>query len=173
MHKKHNGFALLVAVIFMSVMLAFGLALGSLGFKQTTLASDALGSQTAFYVADAGLECALYADQQEASFLWPSADPGSVPASTDFSCEGANQHADAYTWSNNPRKTWTLSYQFSMDSGTHCVSVMVRKWPDGYTPTGWTHAIHTDLLSQGYDAPCSQVLPTNTRVSARGIESRY
>src|SRR3989344_4131769 len=54
-----RGFALLIAVIFVSVVLALGLSLGSLGYKQQILASGGIQSQYAFYAADAALECAL------------------------------------------------------------------------------------------------------------------
>ena len=80
-----RGFALLVAIIFMSVMLTFGLALGALGYKQKVLASSSLGSQYAFYVADAALECILQADQQQNLFAY-TADM-SAPAPT-MSCDG-------------------------------------------------------------------------------------
>ena len=62
--QPQRGFALLVAVVFMSVMLSFGLALGSLSYKQQVLAGASVQSQYAFYAADAGLECALYEDQK-------------------------------------------------------------------------------------------------------------
>ena len=58
----------------MSVMLSFGLALGSLGYKQQVLASGAIASQYAFYVADTALECVLYADQQQGLFAYEKYD---------------------------------------------------------------------------------------------------
>lgn len=64
--QNTRGFALLVSVIFMSVMLGIGLALASLGYKQLLLASTALESQRAFYAADAGIECALFAQKKGA-----------------------------------------------------------------------------------------------------------
>ncbi len=63
----------------MSVMLAFGLALGSLSYKQQVLASSAVESQYAFYAADAGLECGLYADQQQNLFAYPQSNPPAAP----------------------------------------------------------------------------------------------
>src|SRR5580658_7382511 len=84
--QTQRGFALLIAVIFMSVMLSFGLALGALAYKQEVLASSAVESQYAFYAADAGLECALYADQVQNLFAYPATDPHSPPTAT---CDGA------------------------------------------------------------------------------------
>src|SRR3989344_5216944 len=65
-----RGFALLIAVIFVSVVLALGLSLGSLGYKQQILASGGIQSQYAFYAADAALECALRDAQKT-----PNGDP--------------------------------------------------------------------------------------------------
>ena len=67
---KKKGIALLVTVIFMSVMLAFGVTLASLAYKQSVLASTAAQSQTAFFAADAALECALYADQRQGAYIY-------------------------------------------------------------------------------------------------------
>ena len=68
---KKKGIALLVTVIFMSVMLAFGVTLASLAYKQSVLASTASLSQVAFFAADAALECALYADQRQGPSIYP------------------------------------------------------------------------------------------------------
>lgn len=63
-----RGFTLLTAVILASVVLALGIALLDIAYKQIVLASTAKNSQYAFYAADTGLECALYYDQQQAQF---------------------------------------------------------------------------------------------------------
>ncbi len=58
---SNKGIALLIAVIFTSVMLAIGISLSSLGYKQIILSSTAGASQKAFYAADTALECVLSA----------------------------------------------------------------------------------------------------------------
>lgn len=64
-NKKHNaGFTLFVALIVSSIMLAVGLSLGSIILKQLLLSSTGKDSQTAFYAADSGAECALYWNHQ-------------------------------------------------------------------------------------------------------------
>ncbi|MCX6787231.1 MAG: pilus assembly PilX N-terminal domain-containing protein [Candidatus Kaiserbacteria bacterium] len=86
MKNKKNGFALIIAVIFMTVMLTLGLTMSSLGYKQELLASTAIQSQYAFYAADAALECVLYIDQKtltsdrlKSFFVWPSSSPSVSP----------------------------------------------------------------------------------------------
>lgn len=171
--RTNQGFALLVAVIFMSVMLTFGLALGSLAYKQQVLASAAVDSQYAFYAADAGLECILYTDQQEASFSpFPSTEPtgGELPS---ILCDGAAVGAVASVWNSSQ---WELSYQIPLDASSaypRCADVTVYKYssaqPDGST---------TYLFSQGYNISCARLNseisnPTNGRFSSRGISAHY
>lgn len=70
MHPSPRGFTLLIAVILTSVLLAVGLALLDVAYKQAVLASTAKQSQYAFYAADSALECALYWDQQQGAFAY-------------------------------------------------------------------------------------------------------
>jgi Tfp pilus assembly protein PilX len=156
----NRGFTLLIAVIFMSVMLAFGLALSSLSYKQQVLASSAILSQYAFYAADAGLECGLYADQQQNLFAYPASSPSSAPTAT---CDNAQPISSSDTWS--PTR-FVVTNRFSLDSNTRCVDVTVYK-PNG---TGTTY-----IFSQGYDLPCTTVAnpPTGARIVSRGINIRY
>lgn len=160
-NAPQRGFTLLIAVIFMSVMLSFGLALGSLSYKQQVLASSAIESQYAFYAADAGLECALYADQKLDSFAYPPPTPTSAPIMT---CDGHNA-TSAGIISYTPTQ-WIIVERLSLDSGTpRCVDVTVYK-PNGL---GTTY-----IFSQGYDVSCATVAsPGGARFVARGINSHY
>jgi hypothetical protein len=159
--QNKRGFALLVAIIFMSVMLTFGLALGSLGYKQEVLASSALGSQYAFYVADGVLECVLYLDQQQipSPFEFPASDPATVPSMT---CSDSTLSSSSKSWSST---RWVVRNRLSIDSGRHCADVMVSKSDIGAT----------QIFVQGYDVPCATVASSdvNTRFSSRGLSARY
>ncbi|MEK7114075.1 MAG: pilus assembly PilX N-terminal domain-containing protein [Patescibacteria group bacterium] len=161
--KTQQGFALLVAVIFMSVMLTLGLALSSLGYKQQVLASGAVASQYAFYVADAALECALHADQRLNLFAFPPSQPPPqlVPSIT---CDGSDTPVSVpQQWSPS---LWILTYRLSLDAGTHCADVTVYK----PSPNSGT----TYIFSQGYDVSCSTVAsPDEARFVSRGLNARY
>lgn len=160
MINPSRGFALLIAVIFMSVMLTFGLALGSLAYKQQIIASSAIQSQYAFYAADAALECALYADQQESLFAYQSNPNAPVPA---FSCDAAAP-LSARTLLHTPSH-WVTTERFSLDGGTHCADITVDK-PAGL---GTTY-----LFSQGYSEPCATVAAGNDpRLVVRGLKAQY
>ena len=159
-----RGFALLIAVIFMSVMLSLGLALASLGYKQAVLASSAVESQYAFYAADAGLECALYADQQQGLFAYANhATPGSLSCDGTAATIGSGSGPQCFN-TTACKNEWVTSTRLSLDGGARCADVTVYK----PASTGTTY-----LFSQGYDVSCAQVGSTNVRYNARGIEAHY
>jgi Tfp pilus assembly protein PilX len=169
-NNQHRGFTLLIAVIFMTVMLSFGLALGSLGYKQITLASTATQSQYAFYAADAGLECALYADQQSNPLLFtmPASDPVAagipVPAIT---CNGdSSPYASSQIW--NIGQPWIIKETLDVDTN-RCAEVSIYKYTNPITVnTGnGTILVATYIFSQGYDVACSAV-GASTRAVSRG-----
>ncbi|MDP2651890.1 MAG: hypothetical protein Q8O94_02020 [bacterium] len=155
-----RGFALLISIIFMSVMLALGLALSSLGYKQAILASTAIESQYAFYVADAGMECALAADQQQNLFTYPLSEPSSAPAMT---CDGSAPFSTP-TFSYLPTQ-WIITTRLSLDAGKHCADVTV------YKPASLGMSY---FFSQGYNVPCATVAnPGGARFVSRGLKTKY
>ncbi len=145
----------------MSVMLTFGLALGSLSYKQQVLASSAVESQYAFYVADAALECALYADQRQNLFAYAS-DP-SAPAPL-MTCD--TSAPISATVLSHTASEWVIATRLSLDSGTRCADVTVYK-PASALST-------TYLFSQGYNVSCATVAaPNGARFVSRGLDARY
>lgn len=159
MNGNKRGFALFIAIVFMSVMLLFGLALGSLSYKQQVLASSSVESQYAFYAADAALECAMYYDQQQNLFAYPPSDPGVAPA---MICDGASPYSTSESWSN---AQWVITNRLQFDSNARCADVVV------YKPNG---AGITTVYAQGYDVPCATVAtPNNARFVSRGLFSKY
>lgn len=67
-NKKNRGFALLFTVVIVSSISVVIAGLTSALYKQSILSSLAKDSQSSFYQADTGYECALYADLKEISF---------------------------------------------------------------------------------------------------------
>ena len=163
-NRSQRGFALLIAVIFMSVMLTFGLALASLGYKQQVLASSALGSQYAFYAADSALECALFEDQKNDLFNYAAhtADPNTP--SNIISCDGSAATQKNYSYSAD---NLSVSERVSLDDGKHCADITVYKYATG----------KTYIFSQGYDTICSIIdnpPPLLTaRFSSRAMQIAY
>lgn len=163
---KNRGFALLISIIFMSVMLAFGLALGSIAYKQQVLASSAVQSHYAFYAADAGLECALYADQQQNRFAYDATTPAEVPGpGPSLVCDGVSAPT---TVTQRDAAQWVITARLSLNSNKQCADVTI------YKLNGLQPGMSNYIFSQGYDVPCSVVEdPNNARYAARGINVRY
>ena len=161
-YTSASGFALLIAVIFMSVVLTLGLALGSLGYKQQILASGAVESQYAFYAADTAMECALYADQKLNIFAYPLSNPLQAPKIT---CNNIQAISSSKTW--DPFK-FVITNQLSLDSN-RCADVTIYKYKNPNPTTG----IVTYIFSQGYDVPCSSLSVSGARVVSRGLNIHY
>ncbi len=164
---SRRGFALLMAVIFMSVMLTFGLKLGSLGYKQQILASAVTESQYAFYAADTALECALYADQQLNFFAVADYVEGQDPKT--MSCGGSDTITVTQSLSSDGL-ILTSRATIPLDSDTRCADITVYKPP----PSSGT----TYIFSQGYDVSCERAHPVDMgapedRFVSRGIEIHY
>lgn len=160
---SQRGFALLIAVIFMSVMLTLGLQLASVGYKQTVLSRSLINSQYAFYAADSALECALYADQHDNLFAYPATDPSSPP-SPSMTCGGVNAISSNEVAWNSSR--WIIKSRLNLDGGSHCADVLVSK------PNPASGGI-TYIFAQGYDVSCTKVALTGSIFSSRGISARY
>lgn len=147
----------------MSVMLAFGLALGSLGYKQQVLASSAIESQYAFYVADTALECVLHADQQEGLFAYEKYD-GNPKSMT---CDGTT-----FAVVQMPPSISQLvsTARLSLDAGRRCADITVYKYSTPQAPNNVT----TYLFSTGYDVSCARVAdPQGVRFVSRGVSAHY
>ena len=163
--NREKGFALLIAVIFMSVMLAIGLGLGSMSYKQQVLASASTGSQYAFYVADAALECALYADQRDGLFAYPP-DLSSVPASPPGLTCNNNGAVPVESSQDYSATMYVVVNRLSFDSGRRCADITV------YKPA--LVSDRTYIFSQGYDASCATVAsPSTARIVSRGLSANY
>ncbi|HEX2792461.1 MAG TPA: hypothetical protein VHO23_01980 [Candidatus Paceibacterota bacterium] len=140
---------MLIAVILTSVLLAIGLALIDVAYKQLVLASTVKQSEAAFYAADAGLECALYWDQQQGAFSY----------STPLSSINCGSRAIAVT-SSVSGSTRTSSFSMTCPDGTGTrASIVAYK----------TSAGATALYSSGYSS-CSTSDPRRVE---RGLKVTF
>lgn len=62
----NKGYTLLFAILVSSLVLAIGISILNINKKELLLTAGARDSSAAFYAADGGLECALYADNNGA-----------------------------------------------------------------------------------------------------------
>lgn len=144
-----RGFTLLIAVILTSVLLAIGLALLDVAYKQVVLASTVKQSETAFYSADAALECALYWDQKRGAFSY----------STPLASINCGSRAIAVTSSVNG-STRTSSFTMTCPDGTGTRATVVA-----YK----TSAGATGLYASGY----SSCITSDPRRVERGLKVTF
>lgn len=168
-HSRKRGFALLIAVIFMSVMLTLGLMLGSLMFKQQQLTSTALRAQDAFYAADAALECVLYADEKQDVFNYDTYNKtGNTPS---VSCEGSTPTPFPYSSGGSSGADLVFKGRMPIDSGAECADITVYK-PDPTSARPVTY-----VFSQGYNVSCTDVANASagnpSNFVSQGLESYY
>ncbi|MBI2047816.1 MAG: hypothetical protein HYT27_01635 [Parcubacteria group bacterium] len=126
-----SGYLLLFAVVISSIVLAIGLGIVNIVNKGLILASSGRLSQTAFYAADGGIECALYWDRTHVGF------PITVFATSTFSVSPTSGVVCA---SEDVAGTWVLSgqtasaattvFDLAFDNGT-CSTVTVLKTESG------------------------------------------
>jgi hypothetical protein len=184
--NRKKGFALLVSVIFVSVVLALGTALSSLGYKQQILASSAIRSQYAFYSADAVMECVLLDIQKSASsdpYSYANHGSGRTPSCGDlgypnlpYGFYGGPPYLPVLCYNDaacpNQRVTrqlFPVSFEdpIAKVTGTERFCAEVTVYEQNGKPAGTTWA-----FVEGYDVPCAEV-GTNDRIVARGIFARF
>jgi hypothetical protein len=153
MMTSPRGFALSIAVIITSVVLAVGIALLDVAYKQVLLSSSAKNSQYAFYNADSALECALYWDQKLNAF-----DYSSPLSSGSIRCDGRGlvSYVSPPPSGGLPR---TTTYQIACQSSGISASVTVIKQSSG----------STDLYANGYNT-CDAANPNRIE---RGLKASY
>ncbi len=86
--KSQSGFALLMSIIVIGVVVSVGLSLASLTSKQLNLSTNSKESETAFHSANAGVECAQY-------FRYNQAEEVEVGDDFDFKCFGVGGNISA------------------------------------------------------------------------------
>jgi Tfp pilus assembly protein PilX len=151
MMTPRRGFALLISLILTSVVLAVGVALLDIAYKQVLLSSSAKNSQYAFYNADSALECALYWDQKSNAFDYTSPLP-----QASVICDTRN----------------VILYSTNVAAGTRVTTFQI---PCAGSGTSGTVTIYkqsggtTDIYANGYNT-CDT---TNTNRIERGLKAHY
>lgn len=172
---EHNrGFALLITLVVVSVVLAIGLSLLFVTTKQYLLAITAIESEKSFQSAQIGLECMRYHRAQpttKAQFLRES---GSWPPSV--SCAGVNPNnppgVQATTLFNNSgRLLYNYKYQYTINEN-QCAepSLYIADLRESTTDLSYTLSneglgtiectagtICTVVFARGYNRPCDQL----------------
>lgn len=176
--KKNNlqkGFVVLFTILISSIVLLMALGIMSISTKEVTLSIQSRDAAKAFFAADAGMECALYADRQNNAFV-----PG-VPVS--LSCNGTPVSVVT-------TPTFPYNYEFYVDLGqtnpyVGCARVgLIKPFSYSYTDSSGTLVNVTNatrIEALGYNTSfvsdngdCGQSSnPNNPRRIERGYRATY
>jgi hypothetical protein len=146
-HKTLKGFTTLFAVLVASLLLAVGLVIFDITFKELAFSSIVRDSSFAVYAADGGIECALFWDLKAVhSVNFGSGSVFSTSTSSQSPTSGVycnGQDVAAAPWAtqisaSSATTTFTLLYP----PKSYCAIVTVIKWG---TP------LHTSIVSRGYN----------------------
>ena len=114
--NTQTGFALLITLLVLSVVVAVTLAIVELSLKQLKLAVDSTDSEIAFHAASAGLECARYTRRHEAAEFETGATV-SVNCFTDTATNVTRRSTLGFTTTNVPTNGQVYRYQRSIEWG--------------------------------------------------------
>jgi len=142
--QPNRGFAMLFSVLVSSLLVVIGLSIFNITLKELTISTSARESQTAFYAANSGLECALRWDNLNGNGL------RSAFASTSASDEidsAKSVIALCNTVRVNSATSATTEFEFkvnnSSDSNGPCAKVKVVKTPGSPTVEKMTTVIES------------------------------
>jgi hypothetical protein len=173
--QSESGFALLVSLIIVSVVISIGLSILDVTIKQVRLTTNSTDSEIAFHAANAGMECARYwrRDKKVEIEGDPAVPTASGQAISDITCFGetVDNYADT-SLGGAGGELLHYSFEFDWGGGGSCSEIdMVVALAD-YSGAGMTVTSATMRgLVPGYpsgevfDCPASSVC---TVVSTKG-----
>ncbi len=177
--NENAGFALLMTLIVVSVVISIGLSVLDLSIKQVRLATNSRDSETAFHAANAGVECARFtrrvntARMENGQSITPSCFSGALSNNNNTRVtSGVTGDGEVYkytydiSWgtSADPRCTEvvtmvaTATAMVGGASGSGLTTNSMRTHIPGYTSDSWSCAAGercTVLSVQGYNRACT------------------
>lgn len=172
-HKR--GFALLITLVVVSVVLAIGLSLLFVTTRQQMLAVTVNESEKSFQAAQLGLECLRYHRAQPGTSAVLLREGGSWPPS--LSCGGSSplslpESSSIIVQNGTSNGQWLYNYKYKYNVGNRCIDTslyiadMRQATADRTfnivneglsTITCRAGTICTAIFSAGYNRPCNQL----------------
>jgi type II secretory pathway pseudopilin PulG len=172
--KNEQGFALLMTLIVVTVVVAIGLTVLDLSTKQIRLSTNAKDSEVAFHAANAGMECARYWRRQRSNEMergetltgvgcFAPPDITVVPQEITSGVSGDGEvykYDYSFTWAGDTRCsqiTTLVASSTSQGSGLTIgnMTTLVPGYPTGSSKTCAAGERCTVLSVRGYNKPCN------------------
>ncbi len=177
--KNEKGFALLIAVMMVAILISVTFVMFDMGLKQLTLATTGRESQTALYAADSGLECAMFWDRRGSENVFYATDCSNgtcVIVQPSASTIGCNDNSIPIAPTSKGSAVVTDFYSPGPVSST-CFDVEVTKY--WYLdPNNTNSRFATYITSRGYNTPYDSSTKTclglaNPQRVERGLDVYY
>lgn len=171
--EGQRGFTLLFSTLVASLILVIALAIANISLQQFLLSSSGRESQSAFFNADSGIDCAQYYDRKSpGGFEFPSKNNNNVgfPSRGAITC-GNNLVSEAPVITRSSidvNATTTAKYKINMTScntANPSFEIEVNKKIDD----GNSDIVYTLIRARGYNS-CDT---SNPRRVERGLLIRY
>lgn len=183
--KQQSGFALLISLLVVSIVISVGLVILDLTIKQVRLASNATDSELAFHAANAGMECARFwrRDKRDDIIGNQFANPtissgGTLDDITCFQGSAIDVNPSSLV-SNSDGEVYVYQYEFEWDGGNRCSEIdmvvtvtdisgngldltnnqmrsVLPSYPAGESFECPTGSNCTAIASRGYNRGCGQ-----------------
>ena len=150
------GFALLFAILASSVLLSVAVAIWNIALREVILSSFGRESQSAFYAADTGAECAMYWDFRSDAF--------STSTLSEINCGNGKQDVGGGGDANPTSLIENL--RLGATAAGPCVTIRVTKQ---YSPDPPPRILITTIESRGHNT-CDSSNPT---LVERGLRVTY
>ena len=158
--QESGGFLMMYAVLFITIILTISMAILDLALKQSAVTSVSKESPLALYAADAGLECAFYADIHHEYFSTSTPGIHFPCGSNDITLTPINANSNPVVWND-------FIIKFGAGKDLVCAKVTVSKTiTNGYVSK-------TTIDSRGYNTDCPPGTPLRTPLVERGLNATY
>ena len=168
--KRNKGFALLIAVLVSSVVLAVGISMLNITLKEYLFSAIGRESEIAFYAADAGMECALYWDTSTQGGKFDLTAPAG-----NITCTGSTVATPAGGSSGSQKQ---FQFEWTSSGQTVCSKIGITKYYDPTNPVSMgtlgtcaVGATCTQVEARGYNRPCAGL--NSPRVVERALRASY
>lgn len=160
-----RGFTILYAILVTTIVLTIGLSLLEVLIQQVSLSGAERESALSFYVADSGMECALY---------WDVVGGDAFRNGSPITCDGKPPLAPGVIKTITPlsppvpsfnNETYTFSVMFT----DGCANISVVKIVNTASSTVAT----TTVQSRGYNTTCPPAASTKPWRLERGLQTTY
>lgn len=164
-NDSRSGFALLLTLIIVTVLITIGLSVLDLSIRQVRLSTDSRDSEVAFHAANAGLECALYWRRFEADDM----ESGQAVNPTCFGVSPDNNDVREIISGVSNGDAYVYDLQFTWGNPTRCTDITVLV---GTSPLSGSDLLIEDVddIIPGYPGDPDKECEAGTQCTVLSVE---